>query len=93
MSTRSDDLKFLLSSEQGRRLWWQELEALGLHGLSTVNDAAGHSDERRTWFNEGRRSVAVDRFAEARVLAPDAFRLVLLENLAPPKPKEKPPNA
>lgn len=83
--SRQADMQTMLSTAQARRVWWSEIEALGVFAMSLVPDATGSVDVWRTAFQEGRRSLAIDRIAEARALVPDTFRLVVLENLAPPK--------
>lgn len=86
---RRDDLATMLATPDARRVWWQEMEALGLFSVSLVPDTTGSIDLARTAFQEGRRSIALDRLAEARHLAPDLFRQVMLEHLAPVAKKEK----
>lgn len=62
-----DDLKHVMSSEQGRRLIWLLLSNAGVFSLSFTGDNAA------TNFNEGRRSEGLRLFNEVMKHCPDLY--------------------
>jgi hypothetical protein len=67
------DLKAILSTAHGRRLWWRVLDKAGV--LRTSFDHSGSV----TAFNEGRRSIGLWAWAEMESAMPEAYVAMLAE--------------
>lgn len=68
------DLKFVLSTPQGRRLLWRYLEFAGVY------EQSAHASGSWTYFNEGRRSVGLKLLAEITAHDPESYFKMILEN-------------
>lgn len=60
------DLKFLLSTEQGRRFLWRYLSICGVY----TNSFTGNST---TFFNEGKRLIGTTLLTEIVAADPDSY--------------------
>jgi hypothetical protein len=69
------DLRFVLSSPEGRRFYGRLLQKANLNGKSFADSAA------LTAYNEGRRSLAIELMQEALAHAPTDHVLTLTEAL------------
>lgn len=73
--THTDDVRELAKSPAFRRWLWRTTEQLNVHGY-------GPTDPALLARHEGRRSAGVDMLAELRSLAPDAYALMVAEQMA-----------
>lgn len=74
---RDDDLRWVLSTEQGRRFVLRLIESEAqLHSLSFGGD------ERATCFREGQRSVGAWLLEESKRVDPHAYMRALNEQFA-----------
>lgn len=71
---RDADLRWLMAHPAGRRFLWSTFQQCGVDRVSFT----GNSD---TFFREGQRSVALQLAADAKALAPDHYKQMLIENL------------
>jgi len=70
-----DDMRVLLSSPSGRRLFWRLLTQSGLYSSSYAESPTA------TAFNEGRRSVGLALLVEAQRVDAARYALALREQL------------
>lgn len=68
-----NDIRFLLSREQGRRFLWRYLEICGVYRSSFTGNS-------QTFFNEGERNVGLKLLDDIMEAAPDAYLVMLKEN-------------
>lgn len=68
-----DDLRFILSSQQGRRFYWRLLEKTGIFKVSFTGNPGW------TEFNEGRREVGLWALGEMNEACPEAWLEILKE--------------
>lgn len=68
-----NDIRFLLSREQGRRFLWRCLERCGVYRSSFTGNS-------QTFFNEGERNIGLFILDDIMEAAPDAYLLMLKEN-------------
>ena len=66
--TEANDLRWVLSTAQGRRFIWRVLGECGVFRTSFMGGATDH-----TLFNEGRRSVGIQALTWVTEAAPDAY--------------------
>ena len=71
---READFRWLLEQQQGRRFLWRLFQQCGV-------DRPSHTGNSETFYREGQRSVALNLAAEAKALAPDSYKRMLIENL------------
>lgn len=71
----ANDIKWLMSSKQGRRIVWRLLDKAGVFRTSFT----GNSE---TFFKEGMRNLGLFLVAEVMEHSPDAFALMLAESKA-----------
>ena len=71
---RESDMRWLLSQPQGRRLLWSLIQQCGVDRISYT----GNSE---TFWREGQRSIGVQLAADAKALAPDLYKQMVIENL------------
>lgn len=74
----AEDIKFVMSSKQGRRVVWRLLAKAGIYKSSFT----GNSE---TFFNEGMRAVGLFLLDEVMRNSPDAFMQMTLESKAKPE--------
>lgn len=72
----ADDIKWLMSSRQGRRVVWRLLEKAGVYRTSFT----GNSE---TFFREGQRNLGLFIVAEIHAHCPESYALMLTESKAP----------
>jgi|SRR6476661_6502009 len=70
---RDDDVKFLLSTAQGRRFFWRYLGDCMV--FQTCFDGSS-----RTFFNEGQRNVGLMMLADINRVDPAAYTTMIKEN-------------
>lgn len=63
---KNNDLKFILSSEQGRRYIWRQLSSCGVFQSSFRTSA-------EIYYLEGRRSIGLQLLAEVMECDPEAY--------------------
>lgn len=68
------DLKFILGTEQGRRLLWRYL------GLAGVFEQSAHASGSWTYFNEGRRSIGLRLLTEITETDANLYLKMMLEH-------------
>jgi hypothetical protein len=71
----ANDIKWLMSSKQGRRIVWRLLDKAGVFRTSFT----GNSE---TFFKEGMRNMGLFLVAEIMAHSPEAFALMLNESKA-----------
>ena len=76
------DTRFQLKTPEGRRLYWSDLEACGIFKPSMAFDAAGNYDPYMTAFNEGRRSIGLEKLKTLLEAKPEAFYQMQQEHAA-----------
>lgn len=64
---RSDDMKHVMSSEQGRRFVWGLLDQAGVFRISFTGEV------NSTIFNEGNRNAGLALFNDVFGLCPDLY--------------------
>jgi len=69
----AEDIKWLLSSKQGRRIVWRLLAATGIHR----NSFTGNST---TFFREGERNVGLRFTRDFMAAAAEEYRIMWTEN-------------
>lgn len=69
----ANDIKWLMSSKQGRRVMWRRLERAGVFRTSFT----GNSE---TFFKEGMRNMGLLDIADITTHAPEGYALMLTEN-------------
>ena len=69
-----NDLRFLLSTEQGRRFIWDLLSNCGIYKESA--DASGSW----TYYKEGRRSIGLSVLAQVVEADPDSYLKMMKES-------------
>lgn len=72
----ANDIKWLMSSRQGRRIAWRLLDKAGIYRTSFT----GNSE---TFFKEGMRNIGLFLIAEIHAHAPEAYVLMVAESKAP----------
>lgn len=70
-----DDMRVLLSSPAGRRLFWRVLTQSGLYSSSYAESPTA------TAYNEGRRSLGLALMQEAQRVDPARYAMALREQL------------
>jgi hypothetical protein len=68
----ANDVKWLMSSEQGRRIMWRRLERAGVFRCSFTGNST-------TFFNEGRRDIGLQDIGDIHAHAPEAYALMVAE--------------
>ncbi len=68
-----DDLIFVMSSQQGRRVIWNLLDKAGVFAVSFTGD------NNATNFNEGRRSEGLRLFSDVMQHCPDLYMTMAKE--------------
>jgi hypothetical protein len=76
-SVSGEDMRWLMSSQQGRRIVWRLLERAGIYRTSFSGDA------NRTFFNEGARNVGLSLVADIHANAPEMYALMTQEAKTP----------
>lgn len=71
----TEDVRWILSTRQGRRFVWKILERSRIHALSFDEESARKSD-----FNEGKRSIGNQLLAELMSIRPDAYIEMMKES-------------
>ena len=71
----ANDIKWLMSSKQGRRIVWRLLDKAGVFRTSFT----GNSE---TFFKEGMRNMGLFLVAEVMAHSPETFALMLQESKA-----------
>ena len=74
----ANDIKWLMSTKQGRRVVWRLLSEAGIYRTSFT----GNSE---TFFREGKRQMGLFLVAEVHTHATDAYPLMVQESKAPTK--------
>lgn len=69
-----DDIKFILSSAQGRRFYWRLLERCGVYSLSF---RAGQPDQ--TAYLEGHRNIGLTFLNDLMTAEPEAYLKMMKE--------------
>lgn len=79
-----DDVKAVLSTKEGRRVWWKFLDFCGVFRSSFTGNNS-------TFYNEGQRNVGLKMLGDMNEAMPDAYALMLKEakEVAPPKNEDK----
>lgn len=72
MKNQLDDMKWLLSHVEGRRIAWRLLEECGVFKLSFTGNST-------TFFNEGKRSIGNKFYSEMVHADADAFVKMIKE--------------
>jgi len=72
--TEISDLKWLMSSERGRRIMWRVLEMAGVFQLSFDANAM------RMAFNEGRRAYGNQILSQLMTVCPEQYPAMLKEH-------------
>lgn len=68
-----EDIKFVLSSPQGRRFYWRYLSKCGMFTTSFTGNSG-------TYFKEGERNVGLRLYADMMAASPDSYLLMIKEN-------------
>lgn len=68
-----EDMKFILSTSQGRRMLWRYLEHCGIYKDSFTGNSA-------TFYNEGRRAVGIKLLDDITAADPDTYLTMMKEN-------------
>lgn len=68
-----EDLRFILNSPQGRRFFWRHLTVCGIYKISA--DQSGSW----TYYNEGKRRIALELMQEIVRDCPDLYLLMVKE--------------
>lgn len=68
-----NDIKFVMSSEQGRRVVWDLL------GRGKVFASTFTADAQVTAFNEGQRNLALSLFSKVMAVCPDLYLTMAAE--------------
>lgn len=71
-----NDLRWVMSSKQGRRFMYRLLSEAGLYRLSFNLD---NTDPLATAFNEGQRNIGLTRLSEITEACPDRYTEMLAE--------------
>ena len=71
-SRRDEDLRFVMSTETGRRFMWDLLGRTGLYQTSFT----GNSE---TFFREGRRAVGLEQLAHITTACPTEYMAMMKE--------------
>lgn len=69
------DLKVMMRTRSGRRVYWRITTQAGLHTSSYADSPTA------TAYNEGRRSVALALMAEVKRVCPESYVLAVREAL------------
>lgn len=72
--TEIDDLKFVLSSIQGRRVFWKYLGVCGIFSISF------NGDPNRMIFHEGERNVGLRLVKDINEADKEAYPKMMVEN-------------
>ena len=67
-----DQVKFILSTQQGRAYIWRHMSAAGIFESCFTGNSA-------TFFNEGRREVGLKMLAEVNEASPDSYVQMMKE--------------
>lgn len=62
----AEDLRYVMSTEQGRRFMWQTLSKAGLYRTSFTGNSA-------TYFNEGKRALGLELLADVQHHCPQHY--------------------
>ena len=68
-----DDIRFVLSTRQGRRFIWRHLTNAGIFQSCFTGNSS-------TFFNEGRRDIGLKILAEVNASSPDSYILMMKES-------------
>lgn len=68
-----DDIKFILSTRQGRSFVWRHMTNAGIFQSCFTGNSA-------TFFNEGRREVGLKMLAEVNEASPDSYLQMMKES-------------
>ncbi len=71
--TEDQDLKFLLSSDQGRRFIWNMLEKCGVFKSSFTGSS-------ETFFLEGQRNIGLKLMSDIMRVDPDSYLKMIKSN-------------
>ncbi len=71
--TEDNDLKFLLSSDQGRRFIWNMLEKCGVFKSSFTGSS-------ETFFLEGQRNIGLKLMSDIMRVDPDSYLKMIKSN-------------
>lgn len=71
--TYLNDMKYILSLKQGRRLIWKYMENAGIFRTSFTGNST-------TFFNEGRRDIGLQILADVMAADPDKYILMSKES-------------
>lgn len=69
----ADDIRWLMSYPQGRRLMHKLIDLSGVHSVSFTGNS-------NTFFNEGRRSLGLEFMQDAYAHATDDYLMMLAEH-------------
>lgn len=69
-----EDFKWLMSTERGRRLMWVWLGETNLYATSVKGNSA-----TLTYFNEGMRSIGLNRMADIHTICPEEYLQMVKE--------------
>lgn len=67
------DVRFQLKSPEGRRSYWADLTACGIFRSSMAFDVNGNYDPYMTAFNEGKRSIGLEKLNVLLRAKPESF--------------------
>lgn len=84
----NSDARHQLKSPEGRRQYWKDLVVCGIFRTSMAFDAKGQYDPYVTAFNEGRRSIGLEKLDTLMTAKPDAFYQMQQEHLSEKKMEE-----
>lgn len=68
-----DDVKFILSTTQGRRFIWRLISLCGVYRSSFTGNST-------TFFNEGGRNIGLQLVADIHNVDPDAYASMIKEH-------------
>lgn len=68
-----DDIRFILSTPQGRRVYWRLLSQFGIFKTSFTGNST-------TFFNEGQRNAGLFLLSELNDADPEAYVLMMKES-------------
>jgi hypothetical protein len=66
------DVKFLLSTQQGRRYIWKHMSNAGIYNTSFTGNST-------TFFNEGKRDIGLKMLAEVMEASPESYVQMMKE--------------
>ena len=67
------DMRFILSTQQGRRFVWKNLTRAGIFQTSFTGNST-------TFFNEGKRDIGLKMLADVMEASPDSYVAMIRES-------------